>query len=45
MLEATKLAKKGLFSTSPNPNVGCVIVHKDKIISKEGEEYIWEELN
>ena len=34
MLEATKLAKKGSFSTSPNPNVGCVIVHKDKIISK-----------
>jgi diaminohydroxyphosphoribosylaminopyrimidine deaminase/5-amino-6-(5-phosphoribosylamino)uracil reductase len=26
MLRAIKLAKKGRFTTSPNPNVGCVLV-------------------
>ncbi|MBL7473686.1 bifunctional diaminohydroxyphosphoribosylaminopyrimidine deaminase/5-amino-6-(5-phosphoribosylamino)uracil reductase RibD [Robertkochia sediminum] len=31
-----ELAKNGLGNTYPNPSVGCVIVHKDKII---GEGY------
>jgi tRNA(Arg) A34 adenosine deaminase TadA len=26
MLRALKIAKKGRFTTSPNPNVGCVLV-------------------
>ena len=35
MSRAIKLAKKGRFTTSPNPNVGCVIV-RDHIIVGEG---------
>jgi len=35
MSRAIELAKKGRFTTSPNPNVGCVIV-KDKKIIGEG---------
>jgi diaminohydroxyphosphoribosylaminopyrimidine deaminase / 5-amino-6-(5-phosphoribosylamino)uracil reductase len=40
MLRALELASLGLGSVSPNPMVGCVIVHKDEIIG-EGyhEEY------
>jgi len=34
MKYALSLAKKGKFTTSPNPNVGCVIVHNNKIIGK-----------
>lgn len=36
MRRALQLAKLGLGSVSPNPMVGCVIVHEDKII---GEGY------
>lgn len=36
ILRSIELAKKGLGTTAPNPMVGCVIVHKDKII---GEGY------
>lgn len=36
MQRALFLAQKGRFSTSPNPRVGAVIVHKNKII---GEGY------
>lgn len=32
MSRALKLAEKGLFSTSPNPRVGCVIAHADQVI-------------
>ena len=35
MLRALKLAKQGRFSTSPNPNVGCVIVN-DGVVVGEG---------
>ena len=31
---AIKLAHKGLYTTHPNPRVGCVIVKNDKIIGK-----------
>lgn len=34
MNRALFLAKKGKFTTDPNPNVGCVIVKKNKIISE-----------
>lgn len=34
MLEALKLAKRGSLSASPNPMVGCVITHKNKIIGR-----------
>ncbi len=35
MARAVELAKKGRFTTSPNPNVGCVIA-ADNIIVGEG---------
>lgn len=34
MLKALKLAKKGLFTASPNPMVGCVITHNNIVIGK-----------
>ena len=36
MLRAIKLAKKGHFTTSPNPRVGCVLVNNGEIV---GEGY------
>lgn len=36
MARAFELAQKGRFTTSPNPNVGCVIVLNDEIV---GEGY------
>jgi diaminohydroxyphosphoribosylaminopyrimidine deaminase/5-amino-6-(5-phosphoribosylamino)uracil reductase len=38
MLRCIQLAKNGLGTTYPNPLVGCVIVHKNKIIG-EGWHY------
>lgn len=32
MLDAIELAKKGIYSTKPNPNVGCVIVKDGQVI-------------
>jgi len=32
MAQALRLAEQGLFSTSPNPRVGCVLVKNDKLI-------------
>ncbi len=34
MREALELARKGEYSTSPNPAVGCVIVKNDQIIGR-----------
>ena len=34
MSRAIALAKKGRFTTSPNPNVGCVIVNDGKIVGE-----------
>lgn len=34
MALAIALAKKGRFTTSPNPNVGCVIVKNDQIVGQ-----------
>jgi deoxycytidylate deaminase len=36
MARAIKLARKGLYSTHPNPRVGCVLVKDGQII---GEGY------
>ncbi len=36
MAHALRLARGGLFTTAPNPNVGCVIVHNNQIV---GEGY------
>ncbi|MGR5237462.1 bifunctional diaminohydroxyphosphoribosylaminopyrimidine deaminase/5-amino-6-(5-phosphoribosylamino)uracil reductase RibD [Vibrio alfacsensis] len=38
MSRALKLAKRGIYTTAPNPNVGCVIVHDGQIIG-EGYHY------
>ncbi len=38
MAEAIRLAKKGLFTTSPNPRVGCVIVKNHQIIAQGWHE-------
>ncbi|QTH63848.1 bifunctional diaminohydroxyphosphoribosylaminopyrimidine deaminase/5-amino-6-(5-phosphoribosylamino)uracil reductase RibD [Psychrosphaera ytuae] len=34
MAEAVQLAKRGQYTTTPNPNVGCVIVKNQQIIGK-----------
>ena len=34
MKRAIKISKLGQFTTSPNPNVGCVIVKNNKIIGE-----------
>ncbi len=38
MRRAIELAQKGLFSTDPNPRVGCVIAHGDRIIAEGWHE-------
>lgn len=38
MMRALELAKLGLGEVSPNPMVGCVIVHEDKIIGEGRHE-------
>ncbi len=34
MALAIQLAKQGLYTTSPNPRVGCVLVKNDQIIGQ-----------
>ncbi|HFG6933860.1 TPA: bifunctional diaminohydroxyphosphoribosylaminopyrimidine deaminase/5-amino-6-(5-phosphoribosylamino)uracil reductase RibD [Acinetobacter baumannii] len=34
MQQAIELAKRGLYSTKPNPNVGCAIVKDDQLIGE-----------
>ena len=34
MSRAIQLARKGRFTTSPNPNVGCVIVNEQQIVGE-----------
>ena len=36
MSRAIQLAKRGIYTTAPNPNVGCVIVQTDGQIVGEG---------
>jgi diaminohydroxyphosphoribosylaminopyrimidine deaminase/5-amino-6-(5-phosphoribosylamino)uracil reductase len=39
MARAIKLANQGRFTTSPNPNVGCVIVNNGKIVGEGWHQY------
>jgi len=39
MLEAIQLAKKGWYSTHPNPRVGCVLVKEQKIIARGWHQF------
>ncbi|EPX6923998.1 bifunctional diaminohydroxyphosphoribosylaminopyrimidine deaminase/5-amino-6-(5-phosphoribosylamino)uracil reductase RibD, partial [Vibrio vulnificus] len=32
MLRAIALAKRGLYTTAPNPNVGCVLLRDGEIV-------------
>jgi riboflavin biosynthesis protein RibD len=34
MSRALQLARKGLYTTDPNPRVGCVLVHNGKVIAE-----------
>lgn len=34
MLEAVSLARRGLFTASPNPRVGCLVVKNDQIVGR-----------
>lgn len=34
MLRALKLAQQGLYTTDPNPRVGCVIAHGDNVVGE-----------
>lgn len=34
MSRALKLARRGLFTTTPNPRVGCVIAHGDRVVGE-----------
>ena len=38
MAEAIKLAARGLYSTHPNPRVGCVVIKQNKIVSSGWHE-------
>lgn len=38
MSKALELARRGLFSTSPNPRVGCVLVKDNQVISEGWHE-------
>ncbi len=39
MAHALKLAERGLYTTDPNPRVGCVIVRDDKIVGEGWHQY------
>jgi diaminohydroxyphosphoribosylaminopyrimidine deaminase / 5-amino-6-(5-phosphoribosylamino)uracil reductase len=34
MARALELAARGLYTTDPNPRVGCVVVHEDRVIGE-----------
>ena len=34
MQQALQLAERGLFTTSPNPRVGCVLVRDDRVVGE-----------
>lgn len=42
MSHALRLAEKGLFTTSPNPRVGCVIVNGGKVVGTGWHERVGE---
>ncbi len=39
MAQAIKLARRGLYSTHPNPRVGCVVVRQNQLIAQGWHEY------
>lgn len=39
MARALRLAEKGLYTTSPNPRVGCVLVKEGRVVGEGWHEY------
>ena len=39
MARALQLARRGLYTTHPNPRVGCVLVRDDRILAEGWHEY------
>ena len=39
MAQALQLARKGLYTTHPNPRVGCVVVYKQTLVSQGWHEF------
>ena len=42
MAKALHLAERGLYTTSPNPRVGCVLVRGDKIVGEGWHQFAGE---
>ena len=42
MMRALDLARRGLYSTGPNPRVGCVIAHGERIVGEGWHRYAGE---
>jgi diaminohydroxyphosphoribosylaminopyrimidine deaminase/5-amino-6-(5-phosphoribosylamino)uracil reductase len=42
MAHALRLAERGLYTTSPNPRVGCVLVHNGDVVGEGWHEYAGE---
>ncbi len=42
MAKALRLAERGLYTTSPNPRVGCVLVRDDQIVGEGWHQYAGE---
>ncbi|MAL99500.1 MAG: riboflavin biosynthesis protein RibD [Alteromonadaceae bacterium] len=42
MAEAIQLARRGLYSTDPNPRVGCLLVKDDRIVGRGWHRYAGE---
>ena len=42
MARALELARRGLYSTDPNPRVGCVIAHGERIVGEGWHRYAGE---
>ena len=40
MAQALRLAEQGLYTTSPNPRVGCIIVREEKVIGQGWHERV-----
>ena len=42
MTRALALARRGLYSTDPNPRVGCVIAHGERVVGEGWHRYAGE---
>ena len=42
MMRALALARRGLYSTDPNPRVGCVIAHGERVVGEGWHRYAGE---